>query len=221
MKARRLRRTRIFSGKVFRVERDLVRLTNGRTVPMDIVRHRGSVVLLPQPAPGRIILIRQFRYVVGRWIWELPAGSLERGETPGRAARRECEEETGWRPGRVRRLGAYYPSPGFCDEVMLFYLCSALRRPARAAERDRDEELEPQEFTVRQAWRMADRGQIVDMKTLAGLVLLGRPTSFLPSVSSTPARSADVALRSAAAPLSGSGSPAERAPGRRPCPPRV
>ncbi len=174
MKPRRVRRTRIFSGKVFRVERDLVRLANGRTVPMEIVRHRGSVVLLPQPSPGRVILVRQFRYVVGRWIWELPAGSLERGETPARAARRECEEETGCRPGRVRRLGAYYPSPGFCDEVMLFYVCAALTRPARAAARDVDEELEPRVFTVREAWRLVDRGEILDMKTLAGLVLLNR-----------------------------------------------
>ena len=84
---RRVRSTRIYSGRVFRVERDLVRLGNGRTVPMDIVRHRGSVVLVPQPSPRRLILVRQFRYVIGRWIWELPAGSLEPGETPARAAR--------------------------------------------------------------------------------------------------------------------------------------
>jgi ADP-ribose pyrophosphatase len=174
MKPRRIRRTRIFSGKVFRVERDLVRLSNGRIVPMEIVRHRGSVVLLPQPSAARIILVRQFRYVVGRWIWELPAGSIERGETPARAARRECEEETGWRPGRVRWLGAYYPSPGFCDEVMLFYVCSALTRPARAAEGDVDEELEPRVFTLREARRLVEQGRILDMKTLAGLVLLSR-----------------------------------------------
>ena len=166
------RRRRIFSGRVFRVEQDWVRLAPGRVVPMDIVRHRGSVVLLVQPSPSRVILVRQFRYVIGRWIWEIPAGSLERGERPANAARRECAEETGWRPNRVRRLGSYYPSPGFCDELMHFYACTDLSRPRREAARDPDEQLEPRVFTLREAWRLVERGEIVDMKTVAGLTLL-------------------------------------------------
>jgi ADP-ribose pyrophosphatase len=168
------RTTTIFKGRVFKVEQDLVRLDTGRTLAMDIVRHRGSVVLLPQPAPDRVILIRQFRYVVGRRLWELPAGTLEAGESPATAARRECEEETGWRPGRVTRLGAYYPSPGFCDELMIFYACTALARPRRRAALDPDEQLRPQVFTLAEIWRLADRGLIRDMKTLAGLTLLER-----------------------------------------------
>jgi ADP-ribose pyrophosphatase len=178
MSPRRIvRRTPIFSGRVFRVEQARVRLAAGRVVTMDIVRHRGSVVLLAQPSAHRLILIRQFRHVIGRWIWELPAGSLERGEKPASAARRECEEETGWRPSRVRRVGSYYPSPGFCDEIMHFYACTELARPRRQAARDADEELEPRVFTVRQAWSLVERGEIVDMKTLAGLILLERRRS--------------------------------------------
>jgi ADP-ribose pyrophosphatase len=178
----RTRTERIFTGRVFTVECDRVRLESGRTIAMEIVRHRGSVVLIPQPSPGRVILIRQFRYVVGRRLWELPAGTLEPGETPGRAARRECEEETGWRPGRVERLGAYYPSPGFCDEIMIFYACTALARPARPAPLDEDEELRPRVFTLREDWRLVERGLIADMKTLAGLTLLKnrRRMSMLP-----------------------------------------
>jgi len=168
------RRRRIFSGRVFRVEQDWVRLATGRVVPMDIVRHRGSVVLLVQPSPNRLILVRQFRPAIGRWIWEIPAGSLERGERPAIAARRECVEETGWRPDRVRRLGSYYPSPGFCDELMHFYACTDLARPRRQAARDPDEELEPRVFTRREAWALVARGDIVDMKTVIGLVLLDR-----------------------------------------------
>ena len=167
-------RTRIYTGRIFRVERDLVRLPTGRVLPMEIVRHRGSVVLLPQPSPDRLILIRQFRYAIGQWIWELPAGSLEPGEAPARAARRECEEETGWRPRRVRRLGAYYPSPGFCDERMIFYACTDLVRPSHEVARDPDEELEPRVFTIRQVRRLVERGGIVDMKTVVGLSLLDR-----------------------------------------------
>ena len=91
MTPRLIRKSRVFNGKVFRVEQHLVHLANGRDVSMEVVRHRGSVVLVPEPMPGSVILIRQYRYVIGRWIWELPAGSLEVGEAPRHAARRECE----------------------------------------------------------------------------------------------------------------------------------
>ena len=165
-------RTKIFEGRIIRVERDLVALPGGRVVAMEAVRHRGSVVLIPQPDPDRVVLIRQFRYVIGRWIWELPAGSLEDGEAPARAARRECQEEIGYRPTRVRRLGAYYPSPGFCDERMIFYACTGLERPARPPAPDPDEQIEPRTFTIRAAWNLVARGEIVDLKTVVGLVLL-------------------------------------------------
>lgn len=168
------RREIVYRGRVFRVERDAVTLPHGRTVTMEAVRHRGSVVLIPQPSPGRLILIRQYRYVIGRWIWELPAGSLEAGEAPARAARRECQEEIGLRPTRIRRLGAYYPSPGFCDELMIFYACTGLVRPARPAAIDPDEQIEPRTFTIPEVWRLIDSGDVVDMKTVMGLVLLGR-----------------------------------------------
>lgn len=174
MRHRTRRHEVIYAGRVFRVERDLVRFPNGRDVAMEAVRHRGSVVLIPEPAPGEVILIRQFRYVIRRWIWELPAGSLERGEAPDRAARRECIEEVGWRPTRLRRLGGYYPSPGFCDERMNFYLCQGLVRPRRPAAVDPDEQIEPRTFAVRDVWRMIGRGEILDMKTVLGLTLLER-----------------------------------------------
>ncbi len=171
-KAARARHEVIYEGRIFRVERDLVRLPHGRTVPMEVVRHRGSVVLVPQPAADQVVLIRQFRYVLNRWIWELPAGSLEPGERPDRAARRECDEEIGLRPARLRRLGAFYPTPGFCDERMIFYACHGLRRPARPAPRDPDEQIEPRTFSLTQAWRLVRRGEIVDMKTMLGLALV-------------------------------------------------
>jgi ADP-ribose pyrophosphatase len=167
------RRRVIYDGRIFRVERDLVMLSTGRVVAMEAVRHRGSVVLVAQPSPDRIILIRQFRYVIGRWIWELPAGSLETGEAPARAARRECQEEIGWRPTRVRRLATYYPSPGFCDERMIFYACTGLVRPLKRPATDPDEEIEPRTFTLASAWRLVTNGEINDLKTVAGLVLAG------------------------------------------------
>ena len=135
---KRLGRTVPFEGRVFRVEQDRVRLPNGRDATLDIVRHRGSVVLIPQPSRREIILIRQYRYAIGKWIWELPAGTLDPGESARTAARRECAEEIGLSPGKVEKLAELYPTPGFCDEVMVFYRCSALRAAApRARDRSR------------------------------------------------------------------------------------
>lgn len=170
---RRLSHAVAFEGRVFRVERDRVRLSNGRTTDLDIVRHRGSVVLVPQPAPGKVVLIRQFRYAIDRWIWELPAGSLEPGERPASAARRECLEEIGLLPRRVRRLAAFYPTPGFCDELMIFYACDRLVAPRRAAARDEDEQIEPRTFSFDAVDALLQKGEILDMKTVVGLALVG------------------------------------------------
>jgi ADP-ribose pyrophosphatase len=171
---KRLGRTIKFTGRVFRVESDRVGLSNGRTVTLDIVRHRGSVVLIPQPSPQKIILVRQYRYAIGRWIWELPAGTLDPGESARKAARRECAEEIGLSPRRIEKLGEFYPTPGFCDEVMIFFRCSGLERPTRPAALDLDEQLEPRAFSIAQVRQLIKRRQVVDMKTVVGLTLLGR-----------------------------------------------
>lgn len=173
-----LSRSTVYRGRVITVERDNVDIGNGRTVAMDVVRHRGSVVLIPQPTRTEVVLIRQFRYVIGRWIWELPAGSLEPGESPARGARRECEEEIGWRPKTLERLAAYYPTPGFCDEKLTFYACRDLVRPMREPKRDPDEQIESERVTLKDAWRMIERGDVIDMKTVVGL---GMVTGRLPS----------------------------------------
>ena len=172
-----IKRKQAYRGRVFHIEQDTVALADGRRVRMDAVRHPGSVVLVPQPSPKEVILIRQFRYVIGRWIWELPAGTLEPGESPARAARRECEEEIGLRPRKIERLGAFYPSPGFCDERMVFFKCSALVRPERPRAGDPDEQIEPKTFSLAEVWHLIARGNVVDMKTIVGLTLLERRTA--------------------------------------------
>ena len=129
-----LRHRVAFTGRVFHVDHDRVALPSGHTVDMDVVRHRGSVVLVPQPSPGRVVLIRQFRYAINRWIWELPAGSLEAGEAPGKAARRECEEEIGLAPQRLTRLGSVLPDARLlrrADDVLPLRRASPAGPPAR------------------------------------------------------------------------------------------
>ncbi len=169
-----LSRTVVHSGRIFRLEIDRVTLPGGHTIDMELVRHPGSVVLLPVPEPGSIILIRQYRYAIDRWIWELPAGTLKPGEDLVAAAARECEEEIGLAPGRVTRLRGYYPTPGFCDEEMTYCLCEELRPPApdSTVRKDEDEDIEPRTFTVGEARALVASGEIVDLKTLAGLTLV-------------------------------------------------
>src|SRR3954471_15415716 len=104
--AERLGSERVFTGKVFNVDRDTVKMPNGRTVTVDVVRHAKSVVLVPVPEPGKVILIKQYRYAVNAFLWELPAGSVDEGETPDQAARRECHEEIGQVPRTIVRLAA-------------------------------------------------------------------------------------------------------------------
>jgi ADP-ribose pyrophosphatase len=168
-------RTTAFNGRIFNVTSDRVTLPNGRTVTLEIVRHPGSVVLLPLIDDTHIVLIRQYRYALDRWIWELPAGSLEPGEDPVAAAARECEEEIGLVPATVEFAGSWYPTPGFCTEVMNYYRLTGLRAPnpdGPTADRDEDEDIRVQEFSLEDARELVRRGDVVDLKTAWGLTLV-------------------------------------------------
>ncbi len=165
----------IYKGRVITITVDDVAYPDGRTVKMEVVRHRGSVVVLPMTAPDRILLVRQYRYVAGKWLWELPAGTLEPNETLHAAALRECHEEVGKIAGTAEKLFSFFPSPGFCDEEMNFFLLTDLRnrRPDEpAAHQDPDEILTVKEFSVDDVRRMIKAGEICDMKTALGIMLL-------------------------------------------------
>ena len=162
----------VFTGKVFSIDRDRVKMPNGRTVTVDVVRHSRSVVLVPVPEPGQVILVRQYRYAVNAFLWELPAGSVDDGESPEAAARRECHEEIGLVPATTVRLGAMYPTPGYCDEEMVFFRLSGLETTDEKAAQDEDEDIEVKVFELRDAREMIRRGEIQDMKTLVGLTLI-------------------------------------------------
>ncbi len=161
----------IHSGKVFTAVTEHIQLPTGRHVELDIIRHNRSVVLLPMPDSNHIILVRQYRYAINQWVWELPAGNVESDEHPDDAARRECAEETRLAPSTVERLGAFFPTPGYCDEEMHFYRLTELT-PATEAELDADEVLEPHTFALDHARRLMSEHQIIDMKTALGLTFV-------------------------------------------------
>ncbi|MGH9311640.1 MAG: NUDIX hydrolase [Vicinamibacterales bacterium] len=161
-----------FDGRIFKVDVDRAQLPDGREITLEVVRHAASVVLLPLPDAGHVVLVRQYRYPIDRWVWELPAGTVDPGEAPDAAARRECHEEIGKIPRRLERLGSLFPTPGYCDEEMIFYRLDGLDQPATAAHLDEDEVLEPRTFALNDVRTMIQRGEILDMKTVAGLLLL-------------------------------------------------
>jgi ADP-ribose pyrophosphatase len=173
-KAREIRT--IYEGRIFTLQVETLALPKGGEMKAEIVRHPGSVVILPVTDAGEIVLVQQYRPAIGRLAWELPAGSLKPGEDVEKAARRECHEEIGLIPARLERLGAFFPTPGYCDEEMNFYKAEGLR-PAggddEAAQPDEDEDIEAKPFSREEIARMIAAGEIIDLKTVAGLALLG------------------------------------------------
>ena len=165
----------IFEGRIFTVQVESITLPKGGDLEAEVIRHPGSVVIIPVTDTGDIVLVRQYRHAIGRRAWELPAGSLKPGEDPKGAATRECHEEIGLIPSRVEPLGAFFPTPGYCDEEMHFYRADGLREPSaddESAQPDEDEDIETRTFAPGEIRRMISAGDIVDLKTVAGLTFL-------------------------------------------------
>ena len=165
---------KIYEGRVFSVSVETITLPKGHELRAEIVRHPPSVVIIPVTAEGDVILVRQYRHAIGRWLWELPAGSMNPGEDAEQAAIRECHEEINLVPGKVERLGSFFPTPGYCDEEMILFKATGLRQPRAGedAHADEDEDIEPKAFALEDLRRMIAIGEIVDLKTAAGLALL-------------------------------------------------
>jgi ADP-ribose pyrophosphatase len=133
----------LFEGRIFDLVEESLKLPSGLRQDLAIVDHPGAVAIAALDRRGEMLLVRQYRHAVGDWLVEIPAGRLERGETPLSAAQRELEEETGRRAARWTLLREFFPAPGFCSERIVIFLASELEvvtdgsRPA-----DHDEELE-------------------------------------------------------------------------------
>jgi ADP-ribose pyrophosphatase len=161
--------TNLYNGKIFDVVLEKVTLPNGAIKDREIVRHPGAAAMVPLLDDGKVVLIRQYRHAVGEFLWEIPAGTLERGEEAIECARRELVEETGYEASSFGKLAEILPAPGYTDEHIHIFLATGLRSVKQKLEDDEVLELQPMAFDT--ALEMITKGEIRDAKTIAGLLL--------------------------------------------------
>lgn len=171
----RLASEEIYDGRLLKVFRDRVRLPDGRESVREYIRHPGAAVILALDEGNEIVLVRQFRYPLGQSFVELPAGKIDPGEDALACAKRELEEETGYRAGRWQYLMALYPCIGYADERLSFFLARDLTRAP--ATPDHDEFVEVFTLPFAQALDWVKQGLICDAKTVAGLLWLDKQRS--------------------------------------------
>ena len=160
----------IHEGKILTYTVDKVRLPNGKESTRDVVLHNGGVTIVAQPELTKVVLVKQFRYAIGKVFWELPAGTLKKNENPIVAAKRELKEETGYIAKSLEPMGIVYPLPGYSSEVLYFF--KAVDLIDDEPEPDADENIEVKVFDLKQAWQMIKDGEIRDAKTIAGISLV-------------------------------------------------
>ena len=161
----------VFKGKLLKVFVKKVRLPNGYTATFEMITHPGAALIVPILNKDKIIMLRQLRPVIKSYIYELPAGTLDKGESPKDCAKREIIEETGYSAGKLTYLGVIHPVPGYSTEKITIFRADGLRKCARLAEKD--EIIETKVFTRSQIKRLFKKGRITDAKTISALAMCG------------------------------------------------
>lgn len=151
---------------LFSVTEDVAVAPDGFEIKRAIIHHPGSAVMMAVDEKKRVLLVRQFRLPAKQYLWELPAGKMDDGETPLQAAKRELKEETGYRAKKWTKLASYFPSPGFLGEKMTIYLATGLTEGE--ATPMEDERIEKRWFTAKELDEMIRSGRLHDGKTLIG-----------------------------------------------------
>lgn len=159
--------SRVFEGRVVKLDVDRVSLADGSTSLRECIRHTGGAAML-FIKDGKVALVRQFRYLYGEYTLEIPAGKLEKGEDPALAAAREMEEETGYRAEEVRHLLDIYPTPGYTDEVIHIYFCDSASFVGQRL--DSGEFLDCCFTDLDEVVKMIKDGQIKDSKTVCAVL---------------------------------------------------
>ena len=155
----------VLRARNYEVTKDRLVLPSGLEIEREVVRHNGAVVIIPQISDDRLLLIKQFRFALGRTLIEFPAGTLEKGEAPLPCARREIREETGYGAGEFIELGTLYPAPGFCDEVQHLFLAKGLYESPMDG--DEDEIIEVIQMSPREFEEAVAENAVLDAKSIA------------------------------------------------------
>ena len=172
MKLKLIRRKRVYEGRVFTTIVDDVEYPSGTKTIREVAEHPGGAVILAAFDDGRIILINQHRYPLDKFIWELPAGKLNDDEDPMSCARRELEEETGYSATKWHALTSIYTTPGFCTEMLHIYLARGLSKvPGGRRLEEGEETMTMKIVRIEKALSMIESGEIVDGKSICGILL--------------------------------------------------
>ena len=159
----------IYDGRVVKLRVDTVRMPGGRETRREIVEHRDCVAIVAIDANDNVLLVNQFRKSVEKELLEIPAGGIDPGEDPVTTVRREMQEETGYLPGKVEKLGGFYSSPGFCTEYLHLYLATDLTPSPLYAEDT--ESIKLTRVPISQIPSLISSGSICDAKSIAGLLI--------------------------------------------------
>jgi ADP-ribose pyrophosphatase len=157
-----------YSCSLFRVTEDEAVDKTGWRIHRSVIHHPGSAVMMPVDAKNRVMLVRQYRLPADKYLWELPAGKIDEGETALQAAKRELVEETGLRAKKWKKLALFYPSPGYVGETMTIYLATELT--AGTAQPMEDERIETRWFSKKEIQELLRTNAITDAKTMIGFL---------------------------------------------------
>ena len=170
-----LRSEKKYAGKVFDLIVDEIEYPSGNRSVREIASHPGGAVVVPLLPNNDVVLVRQFRYPIQDYVYELPAGKLNPSENPAVCARRELEEETGYTAGSLKPLTAIYTTPGFCNERLHLFLATDLRQSERGQQLEEGEaSLTVEVVAFQNVLAMIENGKIVDGKTICGVMLTDR-----------------------------------------------
>ena len=175
MAERILRSEYLYRGSLLKLRLDQVRLENQNVVAREIVEHPGAVAIVALDPQSRVLMVRQYRAGASRETLEIPAGTLGEGEDPALCATRELKEETGYAAARWDPMGAFFSSPGFCTERMHLFLARELT--AGTATPEEDESITVEWLPLAQALDAIESGEIVDGKSMVGLLRVWRKLS--------------------------------------------
>lgn len=168
MSAKRIDRKEVYKGKIFTVAEDTIEFEDGKIAKWDLVLHNGAAAIVPLTEDGDVILVKQFRNAEDGEVLEIPAGKLEKGEDPFECAKRELEEEVGYKSNNIQKICSMYSAVGFSDEKLHLYIATDLIPGKQSL--DEDEYIQIEKYPLKEAVKMIFTGEIKDSKTIVGLL---------------------------------------------------